>query len=159
MNPALPPLRGDEPLSGLGLPPLCNLVYCSRATAGVGEDEVARIVATARQRNPVLGITGLLVFGSGVFFQWLEGPSDNVARLMAMLCADPRHDDIVVLTETDEVHERVFPDWDMERVTSEHIREVLLDAIGAARDEQNATALGRLLEHLEAGPPGRPGTA
>jgi hypothetical protein len=138
---------------------LHNLVYCSRATAGVDDSAVERIVASARRRNPLLGLTGMLVFGSGVFFQWLEGPREGIMRLMALLRADPRHENIVVLTETDAAGERVFPDWDMELVTGEHIRDVLLDAIGAAADEKNADALRRLLAHLDAGPLDSPATA
>ena len=67
-------LQGDEPGIGRALPPLYNLVYCSRATAGVDDAAVQRIVGTARRQNAIHGITGLLVFGSGIFFQWLEGP-------------------------------------------------------------------------------------
>jgi hypothetical protein len=143
---------GDEPMPGQHLPMLHNLVYCSRATAGVDDAAVERIVASARRRNPMLGLTGMLVFGSGVFFQWLEGPRDGITRLMALLRADPRHENIVVLNETEEVRERMFPDWDMELVTSEHIRDVLLDAISAAEDEKNAEALGQMLAHLDASP-------
>jgi hypothetical protein len=151
---ATPFPQGDEPLPGRDLPVLHNLVYCSRATAGVDDAAVARIVASARRRNPELGITGMLVFGSGVFFQWLEGPRDSIRRLMALLRADPRHENIVELTETEEARERIFPDWDMELVSGEHIRDVLLDAIGAAEDEKRAQALRHLLAHVDAGPLG-----
>ena len=88
---------------------LYNLVYCSRAAAEVDDAAVARIIASARRRNPALGITGLLVFGSGIFFQWLEGPRSQVEQLMALLRTDPRHDDVVTLIGNEEVHERLFP--------------------------------------------------
>ena len=142
--------QGDEPLSGRAYPLLYNVVYCSRATAGVGGADVDRIIESARRHNAAHGITGMLVFGSGVFFQWLEGPRDNVTRLMAVLKTDPRHENMVQLSEIEEVRERLFPDWDMELVTSEHIREVLLDALGAAEDQQHADALRSMLEQLEA---------
>jgi hypothetical protein len=142
---------GDEPLSGHALPLLYNLVYCSRATAGVDDAAVARIIASARRHNPVHGITGLLVFGSGIFFQWLEGPRDAVTQLMARLKTDPRHDNVVQLSESEEVRERLFPDWDMELVTAVDIRDVLLDAHSTATDAQNAQALSGLLEELDSG--------
>jgi hypothetical protein len=47
----------------------------------VDKEALEKIIATARHHNPRFGITGLLVFGSGVFFQWLEGPKDNVTSL------------------------------------------------------------------------------
>ncbi|MCK7493892.1 MAG: BLUF domain-containing protein [Comamonadaceae bacterium] len=81
---------------------------------GRGRCGVDRIIESSRRRNPEQGITGMLVFGSGIFFQWLEGPRDNVTQLMAVLRADPRHENVVQLSEIEEVRERLFPDWDME---------------------------------------------
>ena len=144
--------HGDEPTSALPLPTLYNVVYCSRAAAQIDEAAVARIVATARRRNPALGITGLLVFGSGIFFQWLEGPRSQVEQLMALLRTDPRHDNVVTLSENEEVRERLFPDWDMELVTADHIRDVLADALDNATDERSAAVLRQLLAQLDAGP-------
>ena len=144
-------LHGDEPGFGTAFPSLYNVVYCSRATSEVDEATVDRIVATARRWNPENGVTGILVFGSGIFFQWLEGPRDNVTALMSRLRTDPRHDSIVLLSEVEEVRERMFPDWDMELVTSDHIRDVLQDALESATDAQNAQALGVLLTELDAG--------
>lgn len=151
--------HGDEPLSGRGYPLLYNVVYCSRATAGVDAAAVDRIIESSRRRNPEQGITGMLVFGSGVFFQWLEGPRDNVMQLMAVLRADPRHENVVQLSEIEEVRERLFPDWDMELVTSDHIRDVLLDALSAADDPKHAQALGLMLEQLDSGELSSLGTA
>ncbi len=150
MNDFLPP-PGDESGAGHAYAALYNVVYCSRASAGVGEADVQRIVATAQRWNPEHGITGMLVFGSGIFFQWLEGPRDNIRALMGRLRADARHGDIVELSEVEEVRERLFPDWAMELVTADHIREVLRDARDNASDANHERALDRLLEHLDSG--------
>lgn len=139
---------GDEPTGGFSLPTLYNLVYCSRAAADVDGGAVDRIIAVARRRNPVNGITGLLVFGSGIFFQWLEGPRDHVTQLMNNIARDTRHNTIVSLSESEEVRERIFPDWAMELVSSDDIRDVLEDALSTAEDEKNVQALQRLLEHV-----------
>ena len=148
---ALHKSRGDEPGFGHAVPSLYNVVYCSRATAGVDDAEVQRIIATARRFNAEHGITGMLVFGSGIFFQWLEGPRDNVTTLMARLRTDRRHENVIELSEVEEVRERLFPDWDMELVTGDHIREVLLDAQDNASDPKHAQALGHLLAQLDSG--------
>ena len=141
----------DEPVSGHRLPLLYNLVYCSRAAVGIDDADVNQIIESARRWNPVFGITGLLVFGSGIFFQWLEGPRENVLHLMSLLKADPRHESVVPLSESEEVRERLFPDWDMERVTPDDIRDVLEDALDDAKDPKNAEVLRLLLEHLNSG--------
>jgi hypothetical protein len=143
--------HGDEPGFGAAIPALHNVVYCSSATAGVDDAAVQRIIATARRWNPEHGVTGMLVFGSGIFFQWLEGPRDNVTALMSRLRTDRRHDNIVLLSEGEEVRERLFPDWDMELVSGDHIRDVLQDALDSATDAQNAQALAVLLAELDAG--------
>jgi hypothetical protein len=142
---------GDEPRSGLRAPALYNVVYCSRASASVDAAAVDHIVATARRKNPASAITGMLVFGSGVFFQWLEGPRHGVQELMAAIQKDPRHEAVVVLSENEEMRERLFPDWDMERVGADHIREVLVDARDNTQDGKNALALTALLHHLDNG--------
>jgi hypothetical protein len=150
MNP-FPYMQSDEPISGHHLPLLYNIVYCSTATAGVDAAAVDDIISYARRNNPAHGITGLLVFGSGVFFQWLEGPRDNVRQLYANLRKDPRHDAIVLLSEDEEIRERLFPNWDMELVDAPQIRDVLQDALDSAEDGGNAQALRRMLEQLDAG--------
>lgn len=140
-------LSDDDPDATL----LYNVVYCSRATADVDEAAVARIIATSRRRNAEHAITGLLVFGSGIFFQWLEGPRDAVTQLMVTLRADPRHQNVVALSETEELRERMFSDWDMERVSPDDIRDVLEDALGTSEDPKSADVLTLLLEHLDSG--------
>lgn len=145
--------RFDEPGFDDDLPALYHVVYCSRAVAGIGDEAVDLIVATAQRHNARHGITGLLTFGGDTFFQWIEGPRAEVRRLMDNIRADPRHHSVVELGETEEARERLFPDWAMERVTPEDIRTVLLDAQQAATDARSADALARLLAQLDAGPP------
>ncbi len=151
--PAHDAASADEPGFSPTSPPLYNLVYCSRAAPGVDEAAVDTIIRTARRANPLHGVTGMLVFGSGIFFQWLEGPRAAVQRLMGLIKSDPRHLQVVMLSETEESRERLFPTWDMERVETDHIRDVLADAIDAAEDDNNAAALRTLLIELEARAP------
>jgi hypothetical protein len=154
-----PRSQSDEPFAGHAFPLLYNVVYCSRAADDIDAAAVDRIIETSRRWNPAQGITGLLVFGSGIFFQWLEGPRDNVMQLMANLKKDPRHQDVVPLSAVEEVRERLFPDWDMELVTGEDIRDVLVDALDNAKDASNIKALELLLAQLDAGQLGGLGQA
>ena len=129
-------------------PTLYTFVYCSRAADSVDDVEVNRLIELAQRYNLTSGITGVLVFGSGVFFQWIEGPAAEVRKLMARLHGDPRHYDIVSLDQSEEKRERLYPDWQMERVGADDIREVLHDALESAEDENNIAALKRILDHL-----------
>ncbi len=145
------PAHSDEPTGGFAYPLLYNTVYCSRATVSVDAAAVDSIIKSSRRSNPEYGITGVLVFGSGIFFQWLEGPRDNVMSLMEHLKTDPRHENVVMLTENEEVRERLFPNWDMELVTTTDIRDVLQDALNTANDAKNADVLKLLLTQLDSG--------
>lgn len=131
------------------LPLLYQTSYCSRAAADMDDAAVERIIASSHKNNPEHGITGLLVFGSGLFFQWLEGPRWEVLALMEMLKTDARHEHMVVLSESEELRERLFPNWDMERVEAEDIREVLQDALDTAKDLHSAHSLSVLLHQLD----------
>ena len=140
------------PSSAVGIrAPIYNLVYFSRACAAMDAAAIDRIVEVSQRNNPALGITGLLVFGGGVFFQWLEGPRDSVTGLMAKLPSDARHQDIVILSASEDSHVRLFPQWAMELVNTTDIRTVLLEALETTEDLHNAEALVRLLEQLDSG--------
>ena len=126
-----------------------HIVYCSQAVQHMDQDALEKIIATARHQNPRFGITGLLVFGSGIFFQWLEGPRDNVTSLFKIISADHRHTDVVLITKEDEFRERLFPNWDMELVAAEDISAVLEDAMHEASDPKQKNTLSKLLQELQ----------
>ncbi|WP_376094515.1 BLUF domain-containing protein [Roseomonas sp. CCTCC AB2023176] len=130
---------------------LDTFVYCSRAAEGVDDAEVDRIIERSQRSNVARDITGVLVFGSGVFFQWIEGPPTQVEKLIASLRGDHRHYDIVTLDRSVEKRERLYPNWEMERVGADDIRAVLQEALGSAEDENNIAALTRIIGHLDAG--------
>lgn len=134
------------------LEPLETFVYCSRAAENVDLEEVRRIIEFSQARNVARGITGVLVFGSGVFFQWVEGPPGEVQRLINNLHVDTRHHDIVTLERDVEKRERLYPHWEMEHVEADDIRSVLQDALENAEDDSSVAALTRILAHLGSGP-------
>ena len=142
----LNPSQHDE---GLPERSLHNLIYCSLARPNMDPAEIQKIIATAKHHNPRYGITGLLVYGSGIFFQWLEGPKDNVTRLMNIIGEDPRHLNVVVLSEEDEIRDRLFPDWDMELVEAAEIGDVLKNALKEASDEKQKQMLSMFLTKLQ----------
>ncbi len=133
-------------------PTLEMFVYCSRAAEGVDAAEVDRMIERSQRRNVAREITGVIVFSSGVFFQWIEGPPAQVKDLIASLHSDPRHYDIVTLDRSVEKRERLYPNWQMELVGADDIRAVLEEALEAADNQNNIAALGRMLAHLSSGP-------
>ncbi len=145
-------MQNDE---GQSTQSIHHIVYCSQAAQHMDKEALEKIISTAKRHNPRFGITGLLVFGGGIFFQWLEGPRDNVTSLFKIISADPRHFDVVLLTKEDEFRERLFPNWDMEWVAAEDISAVLEDAMHEASDPQQKNTLSQMLQELNKSPLGK----
>ena len=112
-------------------------------------DELLKIVETSQRNNPRRGITGLLVYGGGMFLQWLEGPRAAVEALMATLNTDPRHETIVRLQVLDGLKERLYPSWVMRSVAPQEIREIMIDCLSRARSERHAEMISLMIELLE----------
>jgi len=105
---------------------LICLSYCSTASfdaapGGYGvHPEVSRILMHSRRNNRARGIGGVLHFGEGRFFQYLEGPADAVDGLFAKICRDRRHHDVRRLTRRS-VGSRRFENWSMKFVAIEDV--------------------------------------
>ena len=80
--------------------------------------EVERILDVSRTANARAGLTGALMFNSSVFFQVLEGPSDQLEATFERICCDPRHNDIQLI-EFNAVDSRAFTEWSMTRVDAD----------------------------------------
>ena len=138
----------DEPAETLEERLLFNLVYASIVADGVLSADVDDIISASHRNNSLVGITGILVLGSGIFFQWIEGPKEEVLSLVKLIETDRRHELMTVLSTDEEIRERIFPSWDMEIVDAAHIQEVLQDALGTALDERSVAALQLLLQKV-----------
>ncbi len=147
------PQEHDEPAEALEERLLFNLVYASTITDAVSSADVDDIITASHRNNSLVGITGILVLGSGVFFQWIEGPKEEVMSLVKLIETDRRHELMTVLSTDEEIRERIFPSWDMELVDADHIQEVLQDALETARDDRSAAALQLLLQKVSQNTP------
>lgn len=93
---------------------MIRLLYVSRSrlSADEADEAVGSIIATSRTRNKREGICGALIFTGSDFAQVLEGPRENVDRLMADIAMDPRHEEVRILARED-VSALVFDRWRM----------------------------------------------
>lgn len=92
---------------------LSTIVYRSKAAVGFTELDLLYLLAGCRARNRSEGITGVLVFDRGAFFQWIEGPNLPLQRIWTSIRRDIRHNDIRVLADTS-IPVRLFQDWHMQ---------------------------------------------
>ena len=89
-----------------------QLIYTSDAAPGLGDAELAAILAAAHRNNPALGLTGMLLYGRGLFIQVLEGADDAIEAMMDRIESDPRTGNIrrLMLRSVDAPE---FADWSM----------------------------------------------
>ena len=86
--------------------------YVSRACSEFDTPMVQSILHESRRNNARLDVTGCLLFSGRCFAQVLEGEHAVVAKLVARIAADPRHDGIRFLHEARR-SEREYADWSM----------------------------------------------
>ncbi|OGX86883.1 BLUF domain-containing protein [Hymenobacter glacialis] len=89
-----------------------QLLYTSTATAPFTELALVDLLDKARLNNQQQSITGLLLHHDGKFMQVLEGDAERVEALFAIIAADPRHNNVFLVSQG-EVSGRQFPDWSM----------------------------------------------
>jgi hypothetical protein len=104
---------------------LVRLMYASRATQAVNQEELLAILRKSKANNPAVGITGVLCFSEGIYLQALEGGRSAVNKLYNRIAADPRHTDVELLCY-EEIGERRFAGWSMGQVNLARLNPALL---------------------------------
>ncbi|MBB4796866.1 hypothetical protein HNP32_000580 [Brevundimonas bullata] len=114
--------------------PLHRALYVSDAVGDAATSLLilAEILGESERNNRRDGLTGVLMRHDGRFLQAIEGHRADVDRLLDRLRADPRHENLRLLSDQD-VPARLFPAWPMTlaQMTPEAAR--ILN--GAALDE------------------------
>jgi hypothetical protein len=91
---------------------LIHCIYASAASRDFETDELAELLQVARENNAKLGLTGMLLYAEGSFFQVLEGEADVVDALYVKIKRDKRHDNLALIIK-EPIQERYFDDWTM----------------------------------------------
>jgi len=86
------------------------LVYMSRPTREMGDDEVRDLLRRAKINNGRDGITGILIHDRRRYLQYLEGDEARVEATFARVSIDPRHQAIIRL-HSGTISRRQFPEW------------------------------------------------
>ncbi len=132
---------------------LVRLLYASRAVDDFSQEELLKILSQSKANNPGSGITGVLCSSGRIFLQLLEGGRMQVNALYNHIAADPRHNDVVILSY-EEISERRFAGWSMGLVNLERVNPSLLlkYSEGATLDPYgvSGTASMALLDELMA---------
>jgi hypothetical protein len=88
------------------------LTYISTSVRLFSDYDLAEMLEQSRLNNTKAGITGVLLYNKGTFFQVLEGEEDQVNSTFEKIKADPRHHNIIKM-KSGNITERNFSDWSM----------------------------------------------
>jgi hypothetical protein len=123
---------------------LIHCIYASAATDAFAEYEIPQLLEKARAANEILGITGMLLYIEGSFFQVLEGEPEQVDEVYRSISQDSRHAQVTVIIR-EPIARRSFGAWTMGFATLG--REEAGDLLG----QNDFFAHGRCLADLPSG--------
>jgi hypothetical protein len=92
--------------------PVRRLVYVSVAVGTDRKTDRADILRSSRVNNALDGVTGLLWSDGDEYVQVVEGSETAVAAVFERIRADPRHSDVVILSDQKDL-DRAFAYWTM----------------------------------------------
>ena len=128
--------------------PVYHLAYVSTETEPFSQIDLVELLAVARSANAERGVTGLLLYREGCFYQVLEGNEFAVNKTFNDIKRDPRHRDVQVLFKG-ESESREFPNWQMGFLNLDGIE---VDALSGFSDFLSRDAQPReFLENLSRG--------
>lgn len=101
-----------------------RIVYLSSATDALDKALVEGILRISRRNNEEAGITGLLAYHDGCFFQVIEGTPAGVELVWGRIQRDTRHTGLLVLCDA-EADQRAFPQWRMAYFARSDLADIL----------------------------------
>lgn len=128
-------------------PSLTSLVYVSSAAHSLTLAEIDHLLMRARARNVEQGVTGVLLYNSGNFMQYLEGPPTGIDTVYTHIVRDPLHSGIIEIIR-EPITTREFGEWSM-AFRSNHL-------VGVSEPyERDAALLQRIVDAASGGSPAR----
>ena len=110
---------------------LSAVIYRSRAVSPMADIDLFYLLAQARQRNDSLGLSGLMLYDRGSFFQWIEGSEKRLGKVWNSIRRDPRHVDVHVIADQS-IPVRLFPGWQMRFAHRDRQHEAIVDGFAVA---------------------------
>ena len=110
---------------------LSAIVYRSRAVGPISDTDLFYLLAQARDRNARLGVSGIVLYDRGFFFQWIEGANEALGSVWNSIRADRRHTDVQVLIDQ-EIPVRLFEGWNMQFAHRDRQHENIVDGFVVA---------------------------
>lgn len=131
---------------------LHRLIYASRLAPQVDHHQIRDILSVSQRNNAAHQISGLLLFNSGFFLQWLEGGRTQISERFARIAQDTRHTDVELLA-FDPAAGRRFSNWSMGYLGEGQLKRELFARFSAGRnfEPHNLSAQSAEAFMIEAG--------
>ena len=88
------------------------VAYLSSTASTLSDAELDTLLADARTFNESVGVTGVLLYNGGAFFQYFEGDADSCETVLDRIRCSSKHHAIAVLID-EATQTRHFSDWTM----------------------------------------------
>ena len=95
---------------------LYRIIYSSHATKPFSVEDAKVLLEDARGGNARCGVSGVLIYKDGVFFQVLEAEEAVLEQLIENISADARHRDMKIVRR-EAIPKRDFDEWRMAYLT------------------------------------------
>ena len=94
------------------------IVYVSTVTQEMERKEIKDLLNNSKEWNNKNGITGLLLYSGGNFFQIIEGEKNMISELFQEIKSDKRHQDIIQIFGK-EIHKKAYDGYDSDYVSED----------------------------------------
>ena len=98
---------------------LKQIIYTSKPVS-FKDNTIDEILASSHKYNSKSGVTGLLIFGTELYLQFLEGPVEDLDETFNRIEIDNRHTDIRILS-VNLTDRRLFGSWKMRPQDLDHM--------------------------------------
>ena len=88
-----------------------HLIYFSKPSS-LDDRTISEILETSRKNNQKNKVTGALIWRSDLYFQFLEGPAEEIDKTFKRIESDSRHSEIRIIKEGI-LTRRLFASWAM----------------------------------------------
>ncbi|MBF0266397.1 MAG: BLUF domain-containing protein [Gammaproteobacteria bacterium] len=89
-----------------------RIIYTSDASPSFNEKYLPQLVESCQKQNTELGVSGILLYGTGKFLQVLEGDETEIDNIFIRILKDERHQNIIVIEENT-IKKKDFENWSM----------------------------------------------
>ncbi len=88
-----------------------SICYLSKANP-LSESELESLFKYIKHINPILDITGVLLYNNNFFLQVLEGDKETITQLFSKIRKDKRHKQILMIFDQ-KIEIRIFQKYDV----------------------------------------------